>query len=119
MSKEEIYNDVNGKGYMKITYAKVEIPDPPKTLDEAIQRIKDLFEFDQNETLMNKLIEDVKNNWNKMRREEIQAELITLLEGQVADLVMMSKIELGDDVIAEINRLKGLLNNENDGNNRK
>jgi hypothetical protein len=41
-----------------------------------------------------------------------QKELIDLLSGQVADLSMMSKIELGDDVIAEIKRLKGLLNYE-------
>ena len=39
-----------------------------------------------------------------------QQELINVLESQVMDLSMMSKIELGDDVIAEIRRLKGLLN---------
>jgi hypothetical protein len=39
-----------------------------------------------------------------------QQELIDLLYSQVVDLSMMSKIELGDDVIAEIKRLKGLLN---------
>lgn len=36
----------------------------------------------------------------------IQAQLIELYETQVVDLTMMSKIELGDDVIAEILRLK-------------
>ena len=41
---------------------------------------------------------------------KVQQELIQLLENQIMDLVMMSKIELGDDVIAEIKRLKGLLN---------
>lgn len=40
---------------------------------------------------------------------KVQQELIQLLENQVMDLVMMSKIELGDDVIAEIKRLKDLL----------
>ena len=48
-----------------------------------------------------------------MNTEEIiktQQELIELLMNQLADLTMMSKIELGDDVIAEIRRLKGLLN---------
>jgi hypothetical protein len=52
----------------------------------------------------------------KMNREEhlsyiigIQSELINVLQNQVVDLSMMSKIELGDDVIEEINRLKGLL----------
>jgi len=46
------------------------------------------------------------------KRIQLQQELIDLLYGQVVDLSMMSKIELGDDVIAEIKRLKGLL----DGN---
>ena len=48
-----------------------------------------------------------------MNEQEIiktQQELIDLLYSQVVDLSMMSKIELGDDVIKEINRLKGLLN---------
>ena len=35
-----------------------------------------------------------------------QQELIDLLHNQVVDLTMMSKIELGDDVIEEIIRLK-------------
>ena len=43
----------------------------------------------------------------------VQQELINLLYSQVIDLSMMSKIELGDDVIAEIKRLKGLLNDNN------
>jgi hypothetical protein len=38
-----------------------------------------------------------------------QKELIDLLYGQVIDLTMMSKIELGDDVIAEIRRLKEII----------
>lgn len=37
---------------------------------------------------------------------ETQRELIEVLNNQVVDLSMMSKIELGDDVIAEISRLK-------------
>ena len=41
---------------------------------------------------------------------ETQKELIDVLYSQVVDLSMMSKIELGDDVIAEIKRLKTLLN---------
>lgn len=38
-----------------------------------------------------------------------QQELIDLLYSQVIDLTMMSKIELGDDVIAEIIKLKKLI----------
>jgi len=37
---------------------------------------------------------------------ETQRELIDILYSQVIDLSMMSKIELGDDVIAEIKILK-------------
>jgi cell division protein FtsL len=40
---------------------------------------------------------------------ETQKKLIELLEGQVVDLTMMSKIELGDDVIKEIKLLKSKL----------
>lgn len=41
---------------------------------------------------------------------QAQQKLIDLLYGQVVDLSMMSKIELGDDVIAEIKRLKAIIN---------
>lgn len=47
---------------------------------------------------------------NDKERIKMQQELIDLLYSQVVDLSMMSKIELGDDVIAEIKRLKNLLN---------
>lgn len=43
-------------------------------------------------------------------KEEAKDQLIELLMSQVIDLSMMSKIELGDDVIAEIKRLKGIIN---------
>ena len=38
-----------------------------------------------------------------------QKQLINLLYSQVVDLTVMSKIELGDDVIEEIKRLKNKL----------
>lgn len=41
---------------------------------------------------------------------KLQQELIDLYETQITDLTMMSKIELGDDVIEEIKRLKVLIN---------
>ena len=41
-----------------------------------------------------------------------QQELIDLLYSQVVDLSMMSKIELGDDVIAEIKRLRAVINEQ-------
>ncbi len=44
-----------------------------------------------------------------MKKEEAKDQLIKLLEIQVMDLIMMSKIELGDDVIDEIRRLKNII----------
>jgi len=44
-----------------------------------------------------------------MNKEQAKTELIELLQNQVMDLVAMSKIELGDDVIAEIKRLKAII----------
>ena len=47
---------------------------------------------------------------NNMNKEQAKDKLIELLTNQVVDLTMMSKIELGDDVIAEIKRLKNIIN---------
>jgi hypothetical protein len=46
---------------------------------------------------------------NATRLIEAQKELIDLYRDQVVDLSMMSKIELGDDVIEEIKRLQNLI----------
>jgi hypothetical protein len=45
-----------------------------------------------------------------MSKEQAKDALIELLYIQMIDLSTMSKIELGDDVIAEINRLKKIIN---------
>jgi len=50
-----------------------------------------------------------------MTKEEAKDKLIDLLYSQVVDLTMMSKIELGDDVIAEIKRLQTIIK-ENEQN---
>ena len=47
-----------------------------------------------------------------MNKEEAKDALIELLFNQVADLTMMSKIELGDDVIEEIKRLRAIINEQ-------
>jgi len=44
-----------------------------------------------------------------MNKEEAKDRLIEVLTNQVVDLTMMSKIELGDDVIQEIKRLKDII----------
>jgi hypothetical protein len=45
-----------------------------------------------------------------MNKENAKDQLLRLYESQIVDLTMMSKIELGDDVIKEIHRLKGVIN---------
>jgi hypothetical protein len=47
-----------------------------------------------------------------MTKEEAKDALIEVLMNQVIDLSMMSKIELGDDVITEIKRLKEIINDK-------
>lgn len=49
-------------------------------------------------------------NKELMNKEQAKDQLIELLMNQVVDLTLMSKIELGDDVIEEIRRLKGIIN---------
>jgi hypothetical protein len=47
-----------------------------------------------------------------MSKERAKDELIQILEMQVIDLSVMSKIELGDDVIDKIRRLKAIINEQ-------
>jgi hypothetical protein len=47
-----------------------------------------------------------------MNIESAKDQLIKLYESQIEDLTIMSKIELGDDVIEEIKRLKEIIKNE-------
>lgn len=58
--------------------------------------------------------EEELQNVPQMISEKIvaQQQLIQLLMNQVIDLTMMSKIELGDDVIEEIKRLKEIINKD-------
>lgn len=47
---------------------------------------------------------------DSMNKEQALKALLELYEIQIMDLTIMSKIELGDDVIAEIKRLKDIIN---------
>ena len=49
---------------------------------------------------------------------ELQNELIKLLEGQITDLTLMSKIELGDDVISKVMTIKNQIKNKQGSVNR-
>ena len=48
-----------------------------------------------------------------MNIQTAKDQLIELYESQIEDLTIMSKIELGDDVIEEIKRLKEIITNDN------
>jgi hypothetical protein len=50
------------------------------------------------------------NGTNMNDKEQAKDQLIELLMGQVIELTMLSKIELGNDVIDEIRRLKQIIN---------
>lgn len=56
------------------------------------------------------------NNFMKMNiemnKEQAKDQLLQLYENQIQDLTVMSKIELGDDVIKEIHRLKMIINSQ-------
>jgi len=70
----------------------------------------------------NRLNDDIRTEFDKIKwmidehtrvqdkQIKFRDELIKVLYSQVVDLTMMSKIELGDDVIAEIKRLKDIIN---------
>ena len=62
---------------------------------------------------MNQLINEEEERQKVMNKEQAKDALIELLFNQVADLTMMSKIELGDDVIEEIKRLKAIIDDKN------
>lgn len=47
---------------------------------------------------------------NEMTKKKAKKQLIKLLLNQVEQLSIMSKIELGDDVIFEIQRLQNIIN---------
>jgi hypothetical protein len=49
-----------------------------------------------------------------MNKEEAKDALIGVLMNQVIDLSMMSKIDLGDDVVEEIKRLQEIINQNKD-----
>ena len=86
------------------------------------QLMKDREEKITSDTQSNRLKDDIRTEFDKIKwmidehtrvqdnQIKFRDELIELLTNQVVDLTMMSKIELGDDVIAEIKRLNEIIN---------
>jgi hypothetical protein len=91
-------------------------------LKKRNQLMKNREEKITSDTHSNRLKDDIRTEFDKIKwmiDEHIQVqdkqikfrdELIKVLYSQVIDLTMMSKIELGDDVIAEIKRLQDIIN---------
>lgn len=79
-------------------------PTYAKTIEEA-----ELKDWDV--TLNDGLEDEHTEDWpeDTTPREKAKSELINLLFCQIMDLTTMSKIELGDDVIAEIRRLNEII----------
>jgi len=86
------------------------------------QLMKDREEKITSDTQSNRLKDDIRTEFDKIKwmidehtrvqdnQIKFRDELIELLTNQIVDLTMMSKIELGDDVLAEIKRLKDIIN---------
>jgi hypothetical protein len=97
-------------------YGKWRHPEKRKEL------MKDREEKITSDTHSNRLKDDIRTEFDKIKwmisehtrvqdkQIKFRDELIELLTNQVVDLTMMSKIELGDDVISEIKRLKDIIN---------
>ena len=90
--KLKVMNKINEAGYNEAPKFGPSQNNPPYISDDF--QIGPNGAYEHNETI------------------KIQQELIDVLYSQVIDLTMMSKIELGDDVIAEIKRLKQLINEQ-------
>ena len=52
---------------------------------------------------------NIMNQMKVMTKEQILKELLNIYKIQAIDLSIMYKIEFGDDVLAEINRLQNML----------
>ena len=76
-----------------------------------IKEFKEVMETTKQQKVMS---EEELQNVPQMISEKMaaQQQLIEVLMNQVIDLTMMSKIELGDDVIEEIKRLKEIINKD-------
>jgi hypothetical protein len=77
---------------------------------DAEQALINMMERDFALEFNKEVIKGLKNLGTEMTKDQAKDKLIEVLMTQVVDLSMMSKIELGDDVIAEINRLKKIIN---------
>lgn len=81
-------------------------------VNPQVERYEQSKKQEETITKEKKMTEEELQNFPQMMSSKMasQQQLINLLYSQVVDLTMMSKIELGDDVIAEIKRLNDIIN---------
>ena len=106
-------NKVNEAGYNESTKFGPSQNNPPYISDDFQIGPDGAYEHTEDITPKEKAMTDKElQNVPQMISAKMaaQQQLINLLYSQVMDLTMMSKIELGDDVIAEIKRLKEIIN---------
>ena len=98
-------------------YRKVFNDEESEKLKELTRQSEERMKISQKHgEELDKILREMKVDTDPTRVIKMQEELINVLEGQVADLTMMSKIELWDDVIGEIRRLKEALREANGRN---
>lgn len=104
--QKETMTEANEAGYNEAPKFSPSQNNPPYISDDF--QIGPDGAYEQKETMT----EEELQNFPQMMSSKMvaQQQLINLLYSQVIDLTMMSKIELGDDVIAEIKRLNEIIN---------
>lgn len=105
-------NKVNEAGYNEATKFGPSENNPPHILDDFQIGPDGAYEHTEDITPKEKVMTyEELQNVPQMISAKMSAQqlLINLLYSQVMDLTLMSKIELGDDVIAEIKRLNDIV----------
>ena len=106
-NQDECIGFIDGYTQCQEDMLKEELKDWDVTLNDGLENepyVSDDFQIGPNRAY--------EHTEDMTPKEKAKDELIKVLWWQVMDLTMMSKIELGDDVIAEIKRLKDLLNEQ-------
>ena len=106
-NQDECIGFIDGYTQCQEDMLKEELKDWDVTLNDGLENepyVSDDFQIGPNRAY--------EHTEDMTPKEKAKDELIKVLWWQVMDLTMMSKIELGDEVIAEIKRLKDLLNEQ-------
>ena len=104
-NQDECIGFIDGYTQCQEDMLKEELKDWDVTLNDGLENepyVSDDFQIGPNRAY--------EHTEDMTPKEKAKDELIKVLWWQVMDLSMMSKIELGDDVIGEIKRLQDVIN---------